>query len=271
MNKIPAFIISLDDDASRKATQKCIDSILTTKSYVQPFIFPAIDHWQAENEMYKRDLEWTYPVGVAREEYNMVLKPYETKVLNKRIGCALSHLSLWETISELNDYAYYMILEQDAMFTRAFSEDDAVYFEMVTDWEFICSLNSPIKATRKSTQFDLTLKQAAEREKEEYILEIEEEFREELQDALDEIEEDEFEFRHFDVPWVDDESIPQGLPGNSAYIITPQAAKRLVRGVNEIGLWPNDAYVCKQFFDDMMYSAYPYYTKVQGNKSTTSL
>ena len=63
---------------------------------------------------------------------------------------------------------------------------------------------------------------------------------------------------------------PQGLAGNSAYLITPHAAKILLRKVNEIGMWPNDAIMNRQFFP-WMQVVYPYYTTIQrGLKSTTT-
>lgn len=72
-----------------------------------------------------------------------------------------------------------------------------------------------------------------------------------------------------EVPWVADESIPQGLPGHSAYIIKPEGAKKIIELQDSIGWWPNDAIMCKQLCPWL--SVYkPYYTKVQGIKSTTS-
>lgn len=72
-----------------------------------------------------------------------------------------------------------------------------------------------------------------------------------------------------EVPWVADESIPQGLPGHSAYIIKPEAAKEVCELQDVVGWWPNDAIMCKQLCPWLR--AYkPYFTKVQGIKSTTS-
>jgi hypothetical protein len=73
-----------------------------------------------------------------------------------------------------------------------------------------------------------------------------------------------------DVPTVDDMQVPQGLAGNSAYLITPTAAKKLLDKVREVGIWANDALMCKQFFP-WMQVVYPYYTTIQrGLKSTTT-
>ena len=70
------------------------------------------------------------------------------------------------------------------------------------------------------------------------------------------------------VPWVTDEIIPQGLPGNSAYVIKPWAAQQLIDAQDSIGWWPNDAIMCRQLFD-WLRVVKPYYTRVQGLASTT--
>lgn len=70
------------------------------------------------------------------------------------------------------------------------------------------------------------------------------------------------------VPWVAEVNIPQGLPGNSAYLIKPWAAQELIDAQDRIGWWPNDAIMCRQLFD-WLRVAKPYYTRVQGLVSTT--
>ena len=64
--------------------------------------------------------------------------------------------------------------------------------------------------------------------------------------------------------------MPQGLAGNSAYIIKPAFAKKLIDKLKEKGGWPNDSLMCKQFFPDQLKVVYPYFTKVQGIQSTTT-
>lgn len=72
-------------------------------------------------------------------------------------------------------------------------------------------------------------------------------------------------------PWIDDKKIPQGLAGHSAYIIQPSAAQTMLELVDKYGLWPNDAIMCRQLFDDL-YVSKKYYTQIQkGIQSTTKL
>jgi GR25 family glycosyltransferase involved in LPS biosynthesis len=61
---------------------------------------------------------------------------------------------------------------------------------------------------------------------------------------------------------------PDGLAGNSAYVIKPHAARALVEKVREVGVWPNDATICRQFFP--LQELYPFVTRVEQTQSTTS-
>jgi hypothetical protein len=70
-------------------------------------------------------------------------------------------------------------------------------------------------------------------------------------------------------PKVDNENVPQGLAGNSAYIIKPSGAIRMLKLVEEFGLWPNDAIMCRQLFPDL-YVTRKFYTTIQNLKSTTT-
>ena len=123
-----------------------------------------------------------------------------------------------------------MILEHDALFTRKFTP-----FE----WEGgVCGLNDPRGATHSAQLFHEKVSK-----------------NKGVQNT----------------PWVKDElAMPQGLAGNSAYIIKPAFAKKLIDKLKEKGGWPNDSLMCKQFFPDQLKVVYPYFTKVQGIQSTTT-
>lgn len=75
----------------------------------------------------------------------------------------------------------------------------------------------------------------------------------------------------FEKTWVttlEERHIPDGLAGNSAYVIKPWAAQELVDKYYELGVWPNDATMCKQIFP-YLEEYYPFVTKVVQTKSTT--
>jgi len=60
---------------------------------------------------------------------------------------------------------------------------------------------------------------------------------------------------------------PDGLAGNSAYVIKPSHAKILLELVHEHGLWPNDAIMCRQLIHDLE-EHYPFITEVRAERST---
>ena len=124
-----------------------------------------------------------------------------------------------------------MILEHDAIFTRKFAQ---------FNWKGgVLGLNDPRGATHTSMLYH----QLVSRSK-----------------------------GIHDAPWVKPRlDIPQGLAGNSAYIIKPNFAQRLLNKLLEKGGWPNDAIMCKQFFQEELKVVYPYYTTLQGIQSTTTL
>jgi GR25 family glycosyltransferase involved in LPS biosynthesis len=61
---------------------------------------------------------------------------------------------------------------------------------------------------------------------------------------------------------------PDGLAGNSAYVIKPEGAKELIDLVNRVGLWPNDALMCRQLVPGLQ-ELYPFLTEVRQEQSTT--
>jgi GR25 family glycosyltransferase involved in LPS biosynthesis len=63
---------------------------------------------------------------------------------------------------------------------------------------------------------------------------------------------------------------PDGLAGNSAYVIKPDAARRLRALVDQYGLWPNDAIMCRQLIPELQ-EHYPFITEVQAERSTIQI
>jgi hypothetical protein len=126
----------------------------------------------------------------------------------------------------------YLIFEHDAKFIKK------VDIDMIDQSDYqVVSLNDPRGATRKSSVYhELISKNVLS-----------------------------------SVPWIDDQSVPQGLPGNSAYYLKPKGAKKLLDLVNEYGAWPNDALMCKQLMPKMLGCLGDYATIVQQtNVSTTT-
>jgi len=237
---LPTFIISmLNNHSSIVATRRCINSIKQTKSKLDTYILDAttpenLDEYLKNGKMSLKD--WTYPKSPGETkidlETGMKLTGYNASDYRKVVSCFHSHLRLWIMCTKLKHNI--VILEHDAIFTRKF--DVADIRENFTGG--IIGLNDPRGATRKSGVYH---QEVVKQNKKPVV----------------------------DVPWIDNKSIPQGLAGNSAYIITPRAAEALIEKCKKTGMWPNDAIMCKQIFP-WLQQAYPYYTTVQGVKSSTT-
>ena len=72
------------------------------------------------------------------------------------------------------------------------------------------------------------------------------------------------------VPRIDEYNIPQGLAGNSAYVIKPEGAQLMIDLTQEYGMWPNDALMCYQLVPKLG-GTRNFYTRIQGLRSTTTL
>lgn len=183
----------------------------------------------------EQEVKWNYPWEGEVIDFTTGLKKksYPTHNRAKRVACSMSHYMLWKKCLETNENI--LILEHDAVFTHKvdFDIDDTRYK--------ILGINNPLMATRKAREFHDTIKNSSE--------------------------------MFMKAPYIDpDKMIPQGLAGNSAYIITPPAAEELIDAVKnpKIGLWPNDALMCNQLFYFLGVTK-KFYTKVQGLPSTTTL
>lgn len=235
-----AFIITMiNDHSSTVAARKCLQSIKNTKSLINPFLIDATTPIDLKFHLKDFGLtldRWTYPKSPAETKKDiktgLQLTGYRASDYTKVVACLVSHMRLWRLATEINETI--IVLEHDALFTTKF--DIKEIHQKFTGG--IMGLNNPIGATRKAKLYDKLVK---ERKSEDYA-----------------------------APWIDQRYIPQGIAGNSAYLIKPEAAQHLLDKVNEIGMWPNDALMCKQLFP-WLQQAYPYYTTVQGTKSSTTL
>jgi GR25 family glycosyltransferase involved in LPS biosynthesis len=279
---IKGFIISLmNNSQAQYTTRNLLHSINITKSQVQPFIVPAtipetIDldiknnfNQDYINTLYDKTekLRYTWPRSSAEDGIDfstgLYKRAYAAADWKKVAACTISHMKLWQHCIDLDEPI--LILEHDAYFISKFKyariamcnkNENNLYYKTnrrdeitVGEWTGgICGINDPRGATRKSGLFHLK-----------------------LQNSIG-IDADNNKIGLTIVPHVDepgDDPLPSGLPGNSAYVIKPWAAKKLLEKTSEIGIWPNDALMCRQFFPWLQHY-YPYFTKVQGSASTTT-
>jgi GR25 family glycosyltransferase involved in LPS biosynthesis len=195
-------------------------------------VFEAVTSNKVNSLLKEYNINWNYPKMGTEIDTNLNLKKtaYTNADFNKRIACALSHYILWDKC--LSENTPMLILEHDSIFINTVTDK-------ILETEFdILGINDPRNATRKSILFHKITQES----KDEYM----------------------------PTPVIDDMMTPQGLAGNSAYIIKPEGAKRLLELVEEYGLWPNDAIMCRQLIPKLGITK-TYYTKVQGLESTTTL
>lgn len=181
-------------------------------------------------------IQWNYPwtQEVIDLQTGLRKTPYETADPKKRMACFMSHYRLWKKCVEDNEDL--IVLEHDAKFIRKLDID----LQRETSYDVV-SLNDPRGATRKAALYD----------------ELIQKHRDDKPVVT--------------VPWIDDYNTPQGLPGNSAYYITPRGAEKLLSLVKEYGAWPNDAIMNKQLMPRMLGCLKNYVTVVQRtHKSSTS-
>ena len=236
-----AYIITLlENEGSVAAANRCIDSHTKLGIDFPIEIYGATRANQVETTFKFLQFDWTYPWDTPRTDlkYGLKLSPYRTANKENRMACFLSHFGLWMRC--VNQDKPILVLEHDAIFTRRLNP----HYALESNYGII-GINDPMGATRRSDIFDSQIQ------------------------TMRGLKYD--EDKVLPVPSVDSFDIPQGLAGNSAYIIKPEAAKQLIALVHELGAWPNDAIMCRQTLPGVLGVTSKYYTKVQGTKSTTSL
>lgn len=197
-------------------------------------MFPAILPEQVDSIMLEHNIRWNYPWSGHQLDIatGLIKTAYSTKVPNKRIACFLSHYLLWKKC--VQDSEPFIIFEHDAFIYRP------VPLKILEKSTYdVVGLNHPIGATRKSEQFYAEVLKGTE--------------------------------NIVPVPKIDNDQIPQGLAGNSAYYIKPAGAQKLLDLVREYGAWPNDAIMCRQLMPNQLGVLRSFCTKVQKIQSTTTL
>lgn len=283
---IKGFIISLmNNSQAQYTTRNLLHSINVTKSHVQPFIVPATtpetidtdikNNFNQEyiNTLYDKTgkLRYTWPKTAAEDGIDfstgIYKRAYAAADWRKVAACSISHMKLWQHCIDLNEPI--LILEHDAYFTDKFKyikiamcgkkNENGTHYGLekklvinINEWTGgICGINDPRGATRKSSVYHMKILNSIN-----------------IDTVTPHIEKNGL----VTIPYVDEpgeDPLPSGLAGNSAYIIKPWAAKKLLEKTAEIGIWPNDALMCRQFFP-WLQQYYPYFTKVQGSASTTT-
>lgn len=225
-------IVMKDVEVSEHGYSQLVQSSKAVNNSFNIQRFEAITPEYVDATMKSQFITWNYPWDEPVNDIatGLTKTPYATANPKSRIACALSHYLLWKTCAKLDQPI--LILEHDAKFISRldFSPNQTGTIDIV-------GINDPRGATRRSNAFHGLLRQN--------------------RSALQR------------VPRIDEDSVPQGLAGNSAYIIKPKGAQKMIELVKQYGLWPNDALMCYQLVRNIGVTR-KYYTTIQGLQSTTS-
>lgn len=225
-------IVIKDNSTSEQGYSNLVDSYMEVNNEFPLKRFDAVTPATVDDILKNTNLKWNYPWQGEVIDFatGLTKRAYQTKNQKARIACALSHYLLWEQCVMLDKPI--LIMEHDSIFIKKidFVPEDTGYD--------IIGINNPLGCTRKSKVYH------------DKILEKPQKFQL--------------------APYVDDDmKIPQGLAGNSAYVVKPDGAHDLIRLVVKHGLWPNDAIMCRQLIDVAV--TRKFYTRVQGLPSTTTI
>jgi hypothetical protein len=176
-------------------------------------------------------IQWTWPhTGSEKDQKTGITKVgYGGRDPKRRRACGMSHYMLWKQCAETNEPL--LVFEHDAIFSSKLN----CQYLIDSSYEII-GLNDPFGATRLPNKYHEIVQKSTE-------------------DILP-------------APKIDKEHIAQGIAGNSAYMIKPRGAQKLLDLVKEHGMWNNDAIMCQQLMPGMLGQTKTYYTKVQGLQST---
>ena len=194
-----AYIISMPENAQSRIGTTCLtESMARHAPRLNPILEKAVTPTDIRFNQYKN--LWNYPWD--KEELDpktdLLKTPYRTSNPSAHVCCSISHYLLWKKAA--HSMQPIMVLEHDALFTCNFN----IYGHDVQDWDIV-GINDPRGNTRRSGTYHLGVQDLADKHM-----------------RINQV---------VAAPWVDPgrRDIPQGIAGNSAYIITPSGGDRLVK------------------------------------------
>ena len=224
-----AFCIAIEgNEYSQRVARRCVESAQAVGVEVQ--LWPATTVETVADEMRRHGLKWTWANGNTSPSVCPVtgLKqhPYRTRDNRMRYACSMSHYLLWLHCCRLDEPI--LILEHDAVFLLSLPEIRYVGSAIM--------LNDPRGATPRGDAWAKRIEAKGPG------------------------------IHAKSVVFEDAELVPDGLAGNSAYIIAPHAAAACVAAFDHLGVWPNDATLCRQIVGGLQ-ECYPFVTKVHADKT----
>tara|TARA_B110000858_G_scaffold99371_1_gene114256 strand:+ start:180 stop:866 length:687 start_codon:yes stop_codon:yes gene_type:complete len=226
-----SYVITIKGmDVSELGFAKCKESSTTVKNSFNLTRFDAIIPEEVDDLLTSYGIKWNYPWQGKEIDFSTGLVKSAYVTARPKARIAAA-LSHYSLWKKAIEKPI-MVLEHDAYFITKFDLD------MSKSRGDIIGINNPLGCTRRSREF--------------------------YQKII------ENQAMYQPVPTIDEFNIPQGIAGNSAYIIKPAGAKKMLELVDEHGLWPNDAIMCKQLVPNLMVTR-KFFTSIQNLRSTTTL
>ncbi|KKN12329.1 hypothetical protein LCGC14_1017480 [marine sediment metagenome] len=227
-----AYVITIrGNEYSEDKASRCVETGVTVgKIDVETYF--GVDKDRAQTVMRKHGLEWTW----ADKNRTLQVCPISNLYQRPYYGADLNS----KIGCSMSHYLLWkkcveldepiLILEHDAVFIREFP---------TFDFQGICQINDPKGGGKNGSRLSRLMTTRG-------VVGVQP-----------------------STPNTTDKRIPDGLAGNSAYVIKPFAAQELINKFHELGIWPNDATMCIQLFP-YLEEYYPFITKVEQDISTSS-
>jgi GR25 family glycosyltransferase involved in LPS biosynthesis len=226
-----SYVITIKGmDVSELGFAKCKESSATVKNTFELNRFDAIVPEGVDSLLAEYNIKWNYPWQGQEIDFSTGLVKSAYVTARPKARIAAA-LSHYSLWKKAIEEPI-MVLEHDAYFTARFDLD------ISKSKGDIIGINNPLGCTRRSREF------------------------------YQKIVENQSMYQP--APTIDEFNIPQGIAGNSAYIIKPAGAKKMLELVDEHGLWPNDAIMCRQLVPNLMVTR-KFFTSIQNLRSTTTL
>jgi len=227
-----AYVIRINDNkTSETGTKNLIASSVAVNNPFEIKPFAAVTPDTVQQILQNEGVVWNWPhTGGSRCPHTNLRKHgYGGRDPKRRRSCGMSHYLLWKECVFLDQPI--LIFEHDAVFNTRLDPEPLIQSEYI-----VIGLNDPRGTTRKASTYHGIVENSKT-------------------DILP-------------CPVIDNMEIPQGIAGNSAYMIKPVAARLLLAKVKQLGMWNNDAILCQQIIPNIGQTK-TYYTKVQNLPSTT--
>ena len=242
---VNAYIITMSDNEHSLANaRELLENVKVCSLDLATEMFEATqpkDIYKHIEAVFGRQVAWSWPTRPSDDGLDLYTGLYKRTYAavdhNRVVACALSHYRLWKLCVESDEPI--VVLEHDARFFENVKNQNLIDILEDKSWGAV-GLNDPRGNTRKGQMFHAKVAACG--------------------DGIHR------------VPIIDEPTeppLPMGLAGNSAYIIRPSLAKRLLDECVRIGMWPNDAVMCRQLFPNLKV-VYPYLTGVKKGISTTT-